>query len=445
MSINKKKSFFNFRKRGVLELSIAIALSIILILFIRFYKTTKSEELPIVEKENDTVVYLPEKIYGIIIDSLNVYKDVVKPNQNLSEILTGYNVAYPTIDKIAREWKDVFDVRRIRAGNNYTVICKEDPRDSIEKTLYFIYDKSSTEYVCYDLRDSINAKIGQKKINKKMKTTSGVITSSLWKTMVDNEVDPELALFLSEIYAWTIDFYGIQKYDKFRVLYEELSVDDDYIGIGNIFGAWFEHMGKEFYAVYFEQDSLGDYYDDEANSLRRTFLKAPLRFTRISSRFSHSRLHPILKYRRPHLGVDYAAPRGTPVRAVGDGVVVKASYSGGAGNMVKIRHNGTYSTGYMHLWKFGKGIKAGVHVEQGDIIGYVGSTGLSTGPHLDFRFYKNNSSVNPLEVESPPAEPVDSANLEHYNIVKDSIINILDTIHLPKIAGDTLVEIKEPV
>lgn len=145
------------------------------------------------------------------------------------------------------------------------------------------------------------------------------------------------------------------------------------------------------------------------------------------------------------MGVDYAAPRGTPVRAVGDGVVVKASYSGGAGNMVKIRHNGTYSTGYMHLWKFGKGIKAGVHVEQGDIIGYVGSTGLSTGPHLDFRFYKNNSSVNPLEVESPPAEPVDSANLEHYNIVKDSIINILDTIHLPKIAGDTLVEIKEPV
>lgn len=445
MSINKKKSFFNFRKRGVLELSIAIALSIILILFIRFYKTTKSEELPIVEKEKDTVVYMPEKVYGIIIDSLNVHEDVVKPNQNLSEILTGYNVDYPTIDKIARECKDVFDVRHIRAGNKYTVICKEDPRDSIEKTLYFIYDKSSTEYVLYDLRDTVNVEIGHKKINKTMKTTSGVITSSLWKTMVDNEIDPELALFLSEIYAWTIDFYGIQKYDKFRVLYEELSVDDDYIGIGNIFGAWFEHMGKEFYAVYFEQDSLGDYYDDEGNSLRRTFLKAPLRFTRISSRFSYSRLHPILKYRRPHLGVDYAAPRGTPVRSVGDGVVMKASYNGGAGNMVKIRHNGTYSTGYMHLWKFGKGIKAGVHVEQGDIIGYVGSTGLSTGPHLDFRFYKNNAPVNPLDVESPPAKPVDSAHIEQYNMVKDSIINILDTIHLPKIKGDTLVETEKPV
>lgn len=398
-----------------------------------------------VEKEKDTIVYIPEKIYGIIIDSLNVYEDVVKPNQNLSEILTGHNVAYPTIDKIAHEWKEVFDVRHIRAGNKYTVICQKEPTDSIEKTLYFIYDKSSTEYVLYDLRDSINVEIGQKKINKTVKATSGVITSSLWKTMVDNETDPELALFLSEIYAWTIDFYGIQKFDKYRVLYEELSVDGEYIGIGNIFGAWFHHMGKEFYAVYYEQDSLGDYFDDEGNSLRRTFLKAPLRFTRISSRFSHSRMHPILKYRRPHLGVDYAAPRGTPVRAVGDGVVVKASYSGGAGNMVKIRHNGTYSTGYMHLWKFGKGIKAGVHVEQGDIIGYVGSTGLSTGPHLDFRFYKNNSSVNPLEVESPPAEPVDSAHIEHYNTVKDSIINILDTIHLPGIAGDTLVEAKNPV
>lgn len=423
----KGKGFL--KKRGVLELSIVVILSVILIVFFNFYNKANTEEKP-KEIKTDSIVYIPKVEYGIIIDSLNVYKGTVKQNQNLSEILTEYNVEYPIIDNIARNWKDVFDVRRMRTGNEFTVICEEIPNDSTEKTLYFIYEISPREYVVYDLRDSVIATKGEKPIIKEIKTARGVITSSLWKAMYDNGTDPELALSLSEVYAWTIDFYGIQKNDQYKVIYEALSVGDKYIGVGNVYGAWFNHMGKDFYAIHFEQDSIIDFFDDEGGSMRRTFLRAPLRFTRISSRYSHSRLHPILKYRRPHHGVDYAAPKGTPVRAVGDGIVVQASYSGGAGNIVKIKHNGTYSTAYMHLWKFGKGVKAGVHVSQGQVIGYVGNSGLSTGPHLDFRFYRNGAAIDPLKVESPPAEPVDSANIDAFMLVRDSIVNILDQIEI---------------
>ena len=176
---------------------------------------------------------------------------------------------------------------------------------------------------------------------------------------------------------------------------------------------------------------MGDYFDDEANSLRRTFLKAPLRYKRISSRFSYSRMHPILKYRRPHLGVDYAAPRGTPVVAIGDGVVQRASWDkGGGGRVVKIKHNGTYTTQYMHLSKYGKGIKPGVHVKQGQIIGYVGASGLATGPHLDFRFYRNGKPIDPLKVKSPAAKPVDSTNLQRFNEEKNRWIKLLNTIRI---------------
>jgi murein DD-endopeptidase MepM/ murein hydrolase activator NlpD len=279
---------------------------------------------------------------------------------------------------------------------------------------------------------------GEKEIIRKIQTTSGTIESSLWNAMVDNETDPNLANELSEVYAWAIDFFGIQKGDAYKVIYEGLYVEGEYIGIGKVLAGMFRHAGNDYYAYYFVTDSIADYFDEEANSMRRTFLKAPLRFKRISSRFSYSRMHPVFKKRMPHTGIDYAASTGTPVVTVGDGVVTFARYKGPNGNMVKVKHNGTYTTAYLHLSKFGKGIREGAHVKQGDVIGYVGSTGRSTGPHLDFRFYRNGQPVDPLKVQSPPAEPVDTAHLDAYRELVSNYNNQLDTIRIPspgEIAG----------
>jgi len=382
------------------------------------------KQLAVIEKIEE--IPEPKFEYGICIDSLVVIKDQVKKNEFLADILLRYGVDYPTIDHIAKYTKDTFDVRKIRRGNNYAVICTND---SAQRALYFVYEISSAEYVLYHLIDSAFASRGQKIITMKVDSVIGVIESSLWNAMVDQEADPNLANELSEIYAWTIDFFGLRKGDTYKAIYEQYFVEDKYIGLGKIIAANFYHLGEDHYAFYFEQNNAGDYFDEEGNSLQRTFLKAPLRFTRISSGFSHSRMHPVLKIRRPHHGVDYAAPTGTPVYTVGDGVVSKKGYQKrGGGNYVKIKHNGTYSTTYMHLSGYAKGINVGKKVKQGDLIGYVGSTGLATGPHLDFRFYRNGKAVNPLKVESPPSKPIDpdyqvrfDSVANHYTVILDSI------------------------
>lgn len=384
------------------------------------YRDKDTPETPPVEEE----VYIPTTKYGIIIDSLDVVYGEVKKNEFLADILLSHNVEYSLIDQIAKA-RDVFDVRKIRTGFPYSVI---KTLDSVPETHYFVYEQSATEYIVFDLRDSLHIFKGEKEVERRLASASGTITSSLWNAMVDNENDPNLANELSEIYAWTIDFFGIQKNDNFRVIFEELYVEDKYIGLGKVLAADFNHLGHSYYSCFFETDTIGDYYDNEGGSMRRTFLKAPLRYKRISSGFSYSRMHPVLKYRRPHLGVDYAAPVGTPVLSIGDGVVISTVYSKQGGRTVKIKHNGTYTTAYLHLSGYGKDIKQGVHVKQGQVIGYVGSTGLSTGPHLDFRFYRNGKAIDPLKVKSPPAKPVDTAYAEEFRVYCDSLINELDSI-----------------
>jgi murein DD-endopeptidase MepM/ murein hydrolase activator NlpD len=381
-------------------------------LFVFTLTITQGDQKKSLAEVFEEIDIIPKMAYGIDVDSLIIYTGNVKKNQFLSDILTEFNVDYQTIDLLVRRTKNVFDVRKIRAGNRYSILMTDD---SIQKVHFFVYEISPTNYVVFDLIDSVHAHTGKKEIEVRERTTSGIITSSLWNAMVSNNTDPNLANDLSEIFAWTIDFFGIQKGDSYKVLYEELYVDDEYVGFGKIHGAVFSHYGRDHYAFYFVQDSLGDYFDEEANSLRRTFLKAPLKYKRISSRFSHSRLHPITKTRQPHHGVDYAAAQGTPVMAVGDGTVTFAAYKGNNGNMVTIKHNATYTTSYLHLSGFGKGIRSGTRVQQGQVIGYVGSTGRSTGPHLDFRFYRNGHAIDPLKVESPPAEPVKPENLPLFN------------------------------
>ena len=416
------------RKNFIEIFVLIISAFIIIIVSNVFTKNNYQEEnieiVEIVEPEH-------EFEYGIIIDSLIIIKDKVRRNQFLADVLLKYNVDYATIDKIARASKPVFDVRKIRRGNNYSIICSND---SINKLLYFVYEKSPTKYIVYDLTDSICIYSGEKEIEIRIEKTKGTIVNSFWNAMIDNSCDPNLANELSEVFAWTIDFFGIQKGDTYNAIYEALYVDNKYIGLGNIQAANINHSGNDYFAFYYIQDSVGDYFDEEANSLMRTFLKAPLRYKRISSGYSHSRLHPILKIRRPHHGVDYAAATGTPVLTIGDGVVIKKAYQKrGGGNYLKIKHNGTYTTSYMHLSKYAKGMKKGTRVKQGDVIGYVGKTGLATGPHLDFRVYRNGKAINPLKLKSPPAKPVDSSNLSEYRLLKDSLIQELN-----KINSDTL-------
>jgi murein DD-endopeptidase MepM/ murein hydrolase activator NlpD len=380
------------------------------------------------EKAPEIVDTTPNTAYGIVVDSLLVIKDKVRKNQFLSEILRSYKVDYQKIDLLVKRSILVFDLRKIKAGNNYAVLCKND---SINEVQYFIYEISPASYVVFDLKDSLHVHTGEKEVETVVKSTSGIITSSLWNAMMANNTDPELASSLSEVFAWNIDFFGIQKGDFYKVIYEEMFVEGKSIGIGKILSALFNSEGHDYYAFELVQDSVTDYFDDKGQNVRRAFLKAPLQFKRISSHFSHSRMHPILKVRRPHLGVDYAAAYGTPVRTVGDGTIVFSGKSGGSGNMVKVRHNGTYTTAYLHLSGFGRGIKRGAHVRQGDVIGFVGSTGRSTGPHLDFRFYQNGEPVDPLRVQSPPAEPVKDKNLaEFYKLMKDAKAK-LDSIALP--------------
>ena len=377
-------------------------------------------------KTNEVIINIPEFAYGINIDSLNIIKDRVKKNEFLADILLRHGVDYQVIDYIARYTRDTFDVRKIRTGNKYSIICTND---SSEKALYFAYEISASTFVLYHLTDSLYAKRGAKEINIITDSTSGVIQSSLWNALVEKNADPNLANDLSEIYAWTIDFFGVQKGDKYKAIFEQYYVEEQYISLGKVQAAKFYHGGKNRYAFYFEQNGSGDYFDEEGNSLQRTFLKAPLRFSRISSGFSNSRMHPVLKIRRPHHGIDYAAPSGTPVYTVGDGVIIKKGYQKrGGGNYVKVKHNGTYSTTYMHLKGYAKGIKVGRHVKQGDLLGYVGSTGLATGPHLDFRFYRNGKAVNPLKVESPPSKPIDPAYQIAFDSVVSSYLFLLDSV-----------------
>lgn len=377
--------------------------------------------------EPDTVVVIePVFKYGLPVDSFVLETGTVKSNQYLSQILNGKGVGMGDIDRIAKKSRTIFDVRKIKSGNNFTMFFTPD---SLKLPRYFVYENSATEYFVYELFDTLHVYRGQKDVETRLRSAQGVIQSSLWNTMKDNNLDPMLAMELDDIFQWTIDFFAIQKGDRFRVIYDEEFVDSVSIGIGEIYAVEFEHYGEANYAFRFFQDERFDFFDDKGMSLRKAFLKAPLQFSRISSHFSNSRMHPVLRIRRPHHGVDYAAPKGTPVMSIGDGTVVAKAYqAGGGGNYVKIKHNSIYTTTYMHLSKFGSGIASGVRVKQGQVIGYVGSTGLSSGPHLDFRVHMNGSPIDPLKVKAPPVEPVKEGNILRYNQLKDSMLIELNKI-----------------
>ena len=361
--------------------------------------------------------------YGICIDSLNVTHYVIKSGDSPSSIFTKLGFSARMNDSLCRISSDVLDPKRLRAGATYMTFSNQDSLAAIQ---YIIFAKSLTDFSIIDLADdTIKAYAYNKEVRNERRYIEGVIKSSLWNEIKGQGADPLLALKISDILAWQVDFYDVKIGDSFRILYDVAFIDDTTeLHISSVEGLVFVHQGKEFAAIPFIQDSIREYFDAEGNSLRRTFLKAPLDFFRITSRFTNARYHPILKQYRAHHGVDYAAPTGTPVKTIGDGMVIAKGYdANGGGNYVKIKHNSVYTTTYMHLSRFGTGIQTGAFVRQSDVIGYVGSTGLSTGPHLDFRVHKNGQPINPLQMESPPATPVKTELRDSFNIVKQNILS----------------------
>ncbi|HUS85762.1 MAG TPA: peptidoglycan DD-metalloendopeptidase family protein [Bacteroidales bacterium] len=364
-------------------------------------------------------------LFGIDTSTYEVIRGRIRRNQFLSEILNEYGITYLDIDNLISNSGDTFDVRNMKAGSNYMLLVEPGDRGGAD---YMIYEQDLVNLFILDFTDSLKVRKITRKTRSELKYSSGTIETSLWDAMINSGLDPILAVELSEIYAWTIDFFGLQKGDRFKIIYDEEYVDDTRIGLRKIYGAWFKYSGSEFYAIPLIQDNTETYFDLDGQSLRKAFLKAPLRYSRISSKYSNSRMHPILRIRRPHQGVDYAAAVGTPVYSIGDGRVIMAEYQDGSGRIVKVKHNSVYTTSYMHLNRYGTGITVGKYMKQGDIVGYVGSSGLSTGPHLDFRFYKNGYPVDPLKVEAPPVSPVSDENIDKFRKISYVIKELLDSM-----------------
>lgn len=364
-----------------------------------------------------------EFLYGIDVTELNIIEGKVSKNQTLASILSPFNVPYQIIDEIAKKSKEIFDVRAIATNKKFTVLT---PSNS-QQAQFFIYEPNPAEFVVFDL-DSIEIYKATKPATSRKREVGGEIQSSLYNAMVDQGISPDLIDEFADLYGWSVDFQGLQKGDQYKVVFEEKIIDDQVIGNSGIKLAYFQHKGEEIHAIPFEQNGQLSFFDQDGNSFKKAFLRDPLKYSRISSRYNLKRFHPVQKRVKPHLGTDYAAPKGTEIRSVGDGTIVEARYTSANGNYVKIKHNGTYTTQYLHMSKIGKGIKAGNRVKQGQVIGYVGSTGLATGPHLCFRFWKNGKQVDWLKEKIPPTEPISPENRLAFEAKRDEGIRLLAQI-----------------
>ncbi|WP_417290537.1 peptidoglycan DD-metalloendopeptidase family protein [Corallibacter sp.] len=381
----------------------------------------KEEEKQQREEVKEVAVLEPKDIYefGFNLNDYIVKRDTIRSGDSFGVIMERNRLGYPKIFQIAEKARDSFDIRKLQIGKPYTLLCS---KDTLQEPKCFIYQPNKEEYVVVNFQDSIHAYKSRKPIKYVEKEVSGVITSNISEALDDKGISFILAYKMSDIYAWTIDFSRLQKGDKFKVIYTDKYIDDSiYAGIADIKAAYFEHRNEPFYAFEFETDKekgLVDYFNEEAKNLRRAFLKAPVEYKRISSRYNLRRRIALYGNRiRPHKGTDFAADIGTPIRATANGTVIKSAYTRGNGNYVKIKHNSTYSTQYLHMKK--QNVKAGQYVKQGDVIGWVGMTGNTSGPHVCYRFWKNGKQVDPFKQKLPEAEPIsDSLKAKYLDYIK---------------------------
>ena len=384
--------------------------------------------------DNQEVVEVVQKEigpYGFCPDSLRCVEGKVRNGQFFSTLMMDLGMGAQAAYDLTQACGKTFDVKSLRVGNAYKAYYDGSPG-----TLqYVIYDRDRTSQVVFSCQPPYEVSVHEKPVTTEQRYADVTINTSLWVDMREAGVSPELIVSLSDIYAWTVDFFGLQKGDRFRVLYEERLCDGDVVAVDTVRYAIFTHGSQDFPCVMYNQGDGGNiYWNEKGESMRKAFLKAPLKFSRISSGFSYARKHPVTRKVRPHTGVDYAAPKGTPVMTIGDGTVTSIKYEGAGGKTIRIRHNSVYSTAYLHLSGYAKGLKVGQRVRQGQVIGYVGSTGRSTGPHLDFRVWKNGTPINPLKMQSPPAEPIKPSSKDAFAATHEKYKAQIDTIQARSVA-----------
>jgi murein DD-endopeptidase MepM/ murein hydrolase activator NlpD len=367
----------------------------------------------------------PKVLYGMVVDDYQVLEDKVKRNESLGQILEDYNVPAKIINQVSQLSRSIFDVRKIAPDKKYTFLCEQD---SAKTAKVLVYEPNPIEYIVFRFEDTLRVDVCKRDVIIQEKTVTGEIKSNLSETIEELGISHELTNKFVDIFGWQVDFARLQKGDKFKLIYEEAQVEGVSVGIKQINAIYFEHSSSPYYAFPFDQGDGVDYYDNEGKSLRKALLKYPIEFTRISSRFNLNRFHPVQKRYKPHLGTDFAAPTGTPIRSVGEGIVVEAQYKSNNGNYVKIRHNGTYTTQYLHMSKIAPNIHAGMRVHQGQTIGFVGSTGLANGPHLCYRFWRNGVQVDALRVDLPASEPVKKDHMDSFTKMKEELTHKLDQI-----------------
>ena len=384
--------------------------------------------------DNQEVVEVVQKEigpYGFCPDSLRCVEGKVRNGQFFSTLMMDLGMGAQAAYDLTQACGKTFDVKSLRVGNAYKAYYDGSPG-----TLqYVIYDRDRTSQVVFSCQPPYEVSVHEKPVTTEQRYADVTINTSLWVDMREAGVSPELIVSLSDIYAWTVDFFGLQKGDRFRVLYEERLCDGDVVAVDTVRYAIFTRGSQDFPCVMYNQGDGGNiYWNEKGESMRKAFLKAPLKFSRISSGFSYARKHPVTRKVRPHTGVDYAAPKGTPVMTIGDGTVTSIKYEGAGGKTIRIRHNSVYSTAYLHLSGYAKGLKVGQRVRQGQVIGYVGSTGRSTGPHLDFRVWKNGTPINPLKMQSPPAEPIKPSGKDAFAAAHEKYKAQIDTIQARSVA-----------
>ena len=400
----------------------AILLSLIIIITMCSTKCSSghSREARGGEKEPEV-----ELLYGFDVSKYEILHGEVGSGQTLSHLLDGYT-SQANINRIYQGSKKHYNFGKMKVGDEWTLFCQ---RDSAGLHLnHLVYEYSTRDMLFVSLiGDSLAIHTEQKEEKLVRRKVTASIESSLWNCLIAQNIPGELAIKMEDIYGWSVDFFSLHEGDTFTVVFDEKYIDDTSVGVGTVWGSKFNHAGKDYYAIPFEQGGKLSYWDESGSSMRKQFLKAPLKFTRISSKFNPNRLHPIYKVRRPHLGVDYAAPTGTPVVAIADGTVTAKYWDkSGGGNVLKLKHSNGYTSSYLHLKGYAKGINVGTRVSQGQTICYVGNTGASTGPHLDFRVYKNGKAIDPLKIPSTPVEPIKKANEAAFESIKAKIFAELE-------------------
>lgn len=393
-----------------------ILCSVIVIVAVLCSKCSSGGGTERVDKEPEV-----ELLYGFDTSKYEVLHGEVESGQTLSHLLDGYT-SQVDINRIYKESKPHYNFGKMKVGDEWTIFAQSD---SLGLHLrHFVYEYSNRDMLFVSLYgDSLAIHTEQKEEKLVRRKVTASIESSLWNCLVAQNIPGELAIKMEDIYGWSVDFFALHEGDTFTVVFDERYIDDKSVGVGTVWGSVFNHAGKNYYAIPFEQGGKLSYWDEKGGSMRKQFLKAPLKFTRISSKFNPNRLHPVYKVRRPHLGVDYAAPVGTPVVAIADGTVTAKYWDKkGGGNVLKLKHTNGYTSSYLHLKGYAKGINVGTRVSQGQTICYVGNTGTSTGPHLDFRVYKNGKAIDPLKIPSNSVEPIKKANMEAFESIKARIL-----------------------